>query len=305
MRTFVHFMYVPFTGLGIRGGYRGDKWLKNRIRVFKQFVLPSLTNQTSQQFILWISWRPEDKCNPIVKDFYKTLDSIRGMRVVFTYGGLCFWDDKYPDDRLLDRLKATLPKLKSYVQTVDEVFMTIQPSDDLYIDTAVSQIRAKFSSPKFKRQGTNAVGWRKGYIMNYADKMIATYNPKTIPPFFTIRFPTPVFVDPQQHYDYTGPYKSHEFVVEHMKWADIKGRGFIVGTHGENISTVWDHPYQGALLSPERTERTLLRFGIWLSDPVVVRKGVRLLARRVLNMLPFNESIRSIYHKLPLWLQRL
>ena len=94
MHELIHFLYCPFTGLGLRKGYRGDRWLKHRINIFKQYTLPSIMNQTSKNFVLWISWRPEDVNNPLVEQLGETLEGIRDLQVFFTYGGVMFWDDK-------------------------------------------------------------------------------------------------------------------------------------------------------------------------------------------------------------------
>ena len=308
----IHFLYTPFTGLGLHGGYRGHKWLKDRIRIFKQYTLPSILNQTSKNFVLWISWRPEDINNPLVEQLGETLEGIRGLTTYFTYGGICFWDDKYKDDNLQERLTKTLPHLAEGMKTLpysDKVLMTIQPSDDMYIDTAVQDIQDKyFKDPQDKM----AIGWRKGYIMNYATKELAeystvdwttddtsTYHTNTIPPFFTIAFPRETFEDPDMHYKHIGPYKSHEDILDIMPYETIPGRGFCVGTHGANISTTFNHRYQGKMLKGKEKERMLFTFGVYYSDPVVIRQGFRYVLRRVLNMLPFNNKIRQLYHLIP------
>lgn len=295
----LHFMYCPFTGLGLHGGYRGDKWLKNRIRVFNQFVLQSLVNQSKREFVLWISWRPADRKNKIVQDFKKNLDEIRGLTTVFTYGGVMFWDDKYDNDQLLERLRATLPELKSYAKDADVVYMTIQPSDDMYLYNAVEGIQNYPYAPH------TAIGWRDGYIINYATKEIAEYNPDTHPPFYTIMFPKDTFLNPDKHYEYIGPYKSHEYVPDFLDYKTLPGRGFVVGTHGENISTTFIHPYKGKTLSDKEKDDILIKTGTLFSDTVIVRRGGRLIARQVLNLMPFQDIIRNYYHSLPSWLKRI
>lgn len=294
----IHFMYVPFTGLGIRKGFRGNRWLKNRIRVFKQFVVPSLINQSRREFVLWISWRPEERNNSIVQDFKRSLEGIRGMSTVFTYGGVCFWDDKYEEDNLLGRLKATLPDLESYVAEGDQILLTIQPSDDLYFGDVVAEFQ-DYDGP------AQAIGYRKGYIINYATKEIAEYNPDTPPPFYTIRFRKEDFIDPERHYKFIGPYKSHEYVGDFLKLVHFPGRKFVVGTHGENISTTYNHPYKGRVLTDEERDAVLIKTGTYFSDPVIVKRGVRLAARKVFNTMPFQDALRKFYHSLPVWLQRL
>ena len=196
--TQTHLVYVPFLGMGKID--RGDKWLKNRIEIFKKYVLQALCNQSSLQFTLWLSFRPEDVNNPIVKDFERHMNQIRAMSPVFTYNGLCFYDDKFSDEKagekLYNNLRRTLPALKQHVDHADEVLLTIQPSDDMYIADAFKTIQ------ETDFQGNKAIGWTKGYIINYATKEIANYDPDTLPPFSTIKFPKDVFLDPEKHMEW-------------------------------------------------------------------------------------------------------
>lgn len=291
----IHLAYVPFTGLGLHNGYRGHAWLTRRLQVFKSFVLPSLLNQTKQEFILWFSWRPEDRKNPLVAEFKKYLNSVRGISYVFTFGGVCFYDDKFDPQtarqKLLDNLTRTLPDLQPIVSAADWVYMTIQPSDDLYSSEAYETIQ------KEEPERGKAIGWRKGYIMDYGTKECALYDPDTIPPFTTFVFPTEVFLDPQAHFDYVGPYESHEFIEKNFSYKELPGRGYCVGTHGSNISTVWNHPYRGPIIPSPEKESVWLRFGVWDSDPAPQPKGITLKLRTILNALPkpIHDLIRKTY----------
>jgi len=240
-----HLLYVPWTGLGLYNGFRGNGWLKNRIVIFKQFVIPSLQRQSVKNFTLWCSWRPEEKRNPIVRELMAYLDAIPEFKTIHTFHGVCFWDDKYSDevarDRLLTSLHGSLAELTDAIGDVDNVLMTLQPSDDMYAKWAMEAIQ-KALEPS----DVQAAGFKQGYIINLQSKVIAEWNPKTNPPFFTIKFPRHTFLDPLQHFDHTGPYKSHEYIGEKLKYIQLEKRGFMVGTHGENISTVFDHPFRGA-----------------------------------------------------------
>ena len=130
MGKITHFLYTPFSGLGLYGGHRGRRWLRNRIQIFKQFVVPSLLNQTNKDFILWISWRQEDRNDKDILGLQAHLNDI-GLRNIFTYSGVCFWDDKYPDDIARDRLISALHgasgELINVLGDSDTVLMTIQP----------------------------------------------------------------------------------------------------------------------------------------------------------------------------------
>lgn len=281
-----HLLYCPFTGLGKFNGFRGNSWLKNRIKIFKHFVVPSLLAQTNQNFTLWVSWRPEEKNNPQVKELFEWLDfrfpatELAPFRVIFTYGGVCFWDDKYSDEEALSRLSValhhSLPELSMLIGEPENVLMTIQPSDDCFHSGMVEEVQQLLSTEDYQ-----ACGYRKGYVMRYATKELAEYNPLTIPPFFTIKFPLRKFVDRQSHLEYTGPYKSHEYIADKLKFADLPGRGFLVGTHGENISTVFDHPFKGA----DCPASVLKDFGIFDAEPLKTSQGLR---RTILNSLPYR-----------------
>lgn len=238
-------LYTPFTGLGLYGGFRGNRWLRNRIKIFKQFVIPSLLKQTDRDFVHWIGWRPEEKNNPYVKELHEWMSQIPDYKFVFTYGGLCFWDDKYEPpvarERLFNSLKDSLGDLIDHIPDCDEVGMMLVPSDDLYDQETVWRFKREFKNhPELQ-----AIGFNKGYICNYHTKEVLEYNPTTNPPFFAIKFPRNVFLDPGKHLNYTGPYISHEYVPIHLKMKHLDYRGFMVGTHGENVSTHFNHPFGG------------------------------------------------------------
>jgi len=271
----IHFLHVPWTGLGLYDGFRGNRWLRNRITIFKQFVVPALLRQTDRDFILWCAWRYEERGNQQVIDLKQYLDAI-GLRNVFTYSGVCFWDDKYPDsvayERLVSSVRDSMGDLLNAMRDEDEVLMTIQPSDDIYHTTFVADTKAFFVEHK----DVHVFGYRYGYVMDYLSGKLCEWNPQTTPPFYTIRFPRETFIEPLKHVLYTGPYKSHEYVKDYLP-AQYMGavRGFIVGTHGENISTVFDHPYAGKEFHGESRATILKQFGLSPTARLTLPKSLR------------------------------
>lgn len=317
---FVHFYQVPFTGLGLHNGFRGNHWLENRIEIFKKFVLPSLLNQGSRDFYIWFCWRPEEKENTIVKEFQEYLSKVRDFSSVHTFGGIPFWDDKYGDkeasERLLNTLKISLPELKNHIGEIPYVLVTIQPSDDMYLGSAAKDIKKKFIEllEKDPHNTKQAVGYRQGYIMNLWTKELAEYDTfegwkmdktsayraDTIPPFFTILFSAEEFLDPWKHYEHLGPYKSHEFIGDHFTYSQLEGRGFIVGCHGENISTTFNHRYKGRTLkNKEEAEEIMIKAGILFSKPITFKPTIRYRIRKFINYLPFRTALKKIYYALP------
>lgn len=310
---FTHFLQVPMTGLGLHGGYRGDTWLINRLEIFNKFVLPSILAQTNRDFILWFNWRAEEQSNPIVRGFQVKLDK-EPLKSIHTFGGILFWDDKYDDktaaEKLLRSLEISLPKLK--IDT-DYVLVSIQPSDDMYLPDTIQRLQDKFAELLGKSPDTKkAVGYRRGYIMNYRTKDIAeymseswktdeisTYHTDTIPPFFTYLFSREEFLDPEKHYKHLGPYHSHEQIADYFDYTALEGRGFIVGTHGENISTTFNNRYAGRMLSKQEADDIMKKVGILFVKPIVSKISMRHRVRKVLNVLPFIGIIKKIYYLLP------
>lgn len=319
-----HLLYCPFTGLGLHNGFRGNEWLKNRIQIFKQFVVPSLKAQTNQNFILWISWRREEKNNPIVKEFIEWLNQkplyafgpLEGIEIVNTFNGVCFYDDKYPPEiareRLISSVHGSMQSLVNVIGECDYVLMTIQPSDDLYHKDAVKSIQKVLEGDRF-----DAVGFKNGYICNYNTLQVAEYNPTTNPPFYTIKFPRAMFIDPVKHVEFTSlkrntaaykvgtPLPSHEYPVDvwGRRYAIIDDlRGFMVGTHGQNISTTFDIPFKGKEITNLSVPND---FGIIESGPLQIKLS---FWKKILLKFPYRvqRKIRYItlewkFFKLSTW----
>ncbi len=287
--------WTPFTGLGLYGGFRGNAWLKRRIKIYKEFVISSLLNQTDQDFVIWVAWRPEERTNKYVQELETWLRANTPFKIVFTYGGLCFWDDKYPQDvareRLSTALHKTLPQLLDVVGEHTEVCVLLVPSDDLYASKTIE------ASKKFLSENKNydAIGFKKGYICNYQTKELLEYNPLTNPPFFAVRFDRNVFFDPAKHLRYIStktdegqypagtPYPSHEWIPNAFRMAFFEHRGFMVGCHGENVSTHFNNPYGGAKI--ENRLEVLKEFGILNIATLELPKSFR---KALLRKLPYK-----------------
>lgn len=305
LKEFSHLLYVPFTGLGNYGGFRGNRWLKNRINIFKRFVVSSLQNQSNKNFVLWCSWRPEEKNNNLVQELISYLSQVSEFKTVHTFHGICFYDDKYEDqearERLFESVHRSIPELLTVIGGCENVLITIQPSDDLYTRGAVDMIQQSFLND----MTLQAVGFDRGYIMDYVSGLIANYNPKTNPPFYTIKFEREDFLDPLKHLSFTSlksqigkynvgtPLPSHEYVASCLRYKMIKKRGFLVGIHGDNISTVFNHPYRGQMLEAETVSLVKSSFGISKTDLLPVQSYS--LRKRLLKMLSFRVQRRIRY----------
>lgn len=309
MKRVKHYFYVPFTGLGNFNGFRGERWFRNRVKIFKQFVVPSLLAQTNKDFTVWISFTNEQRGHHLVIELANHLEEV-GLKHIFTFHGICFYDDKYPLEtartRLITNLHGSIGELLDDIGDVDEVYMTIQPSDDCYYDGAVEEIQKELRDDVIK-----AVGYARGYICNYFNLEVSEYNPKTNPPFYTIKFPRDVFIEPVEHADYTAtkvevpgypigtPLPSHEWVKNCLRYVQLQNRGFLVGTHSENISTYYDHLFKGNIIDNCRLDY----FGLDGVEPLKLKPSLR---KTILRKLPFNtqKKLRHFHGRSYNWLRK-
>ncbi len=247
---------TPFTGLGLMEGFRGDVWFKNRIELFKNYTLKSMLNQKNRDFVHWICFREEERNNPLTEELEDFLKNIN-YNFIFTYGGIPFWDDKYSKDNLLDRLRKILPQLKDIIGDAEIVKEWLVPSDDMYSQEVSESIK----EVQFVEKG--AIVHTKGYIYNEQTDQLAEWCPTTNPPFYTIMFSRDVFLDPQHHFDFMEPYRSHEDIAKLFKNIQMPDGRYCVLVHGNNISTCFDHPFRGREFYYDNQKREILKqFGI-------------------------------------------
>ena len=253
-----HLCMIPMTGLGLHGGYRGDTWFKYRIELFKNYTLQSLLNQTNRNFTIWLSFRPEERDNPICQEFERYMRTVN-QPSVFTYGGLMFYDDKFEDTGLLDRLKVGLPELKEKLEEAKYVYETLTPSDDLYHQSAIDDIQnTEYNKGK-------ATVFNKGFMHNTKTQRVAEWNPETNPPFYTIMYPADVFFDPVKHFEYMKDFKSHEDIARLFECVRLPNDRYCVLTHEKNISTNYYHPFRGK--EYQNGQEIMRDFGVEIGKP--------------------------------------
>ena len=73
---------------------------------------------------------------------------------------------------------------------------------------------------------------------------------------------------------------------------------FVVGTHGNNISTTWN-TYRGRILTDKERDDVLLQTGTYFTEPIIYKQNGRLMLRKVYNLLPdfIKSIIKKIYYE--------
>src|SRR3990167_2179614 len=274
MKKNAHIVMIPWTGVGLHGGFRGNVWYKHRIEIFKEYTLKSLANQSNKNFLLWCSFRPEEKTNPLTKIISDAIEETR-LPYIFTFDGLMYWDDKFSNYSLKtkirnflmmlwdcwtykewknplsilklsweDKNKSLLKRLTTSLETVrdtigsnfDWVYLTRIDSDDMFHRNTIDLIQS--CDPDYKR----ALVFDKGYILNVQTRQVAEWSPPTNPPFHTIIFPAKNFFDSFRHKEYYGNFRTHEDVPKVFNAVTLDMNSYMVAFHGKHISTSWTSP---------------------------------------------------------------
>lgn len=282
MEYIANIIYIPFSGVGW-ADFKGQKWLDYRIKLFKEYTLKSLQIQEAQSFMIWLSFRPEEKGNYSVQQLELYIQKL-GIKAVFTYDGLMYWDDKFQaglietcknilrvvrqcwreknlsglwrirnvlnnkNKTLHQRLENSLAVLRTEIpEPTSWVYLTRIDSDDMFRRDLIKNIQ---KIPPFR----GAITCSTGYVYNSFTGEMAEWNPPTNPPFHTIIFPGPDFFDARYYLQYMRTFKSHEDIPKVFTCLPAPERSYCVLIHGNHISTIWDHPFRGKLVNPKILE---------------------------------------------------
>lgn len=270
-----HIIAIPFTGVGVGGGFKSQRWFEHRVDIFKNYTLKSLANQTNKDFMLWLWFRPEETNNPLMPEIIRMLDD-SGLNYCISFDGLLYHDDKFTHQNLKTKLRnfakmvwdgysekdlkplsqlwkytweeknKTLPDRLAHALEIlrrgirddyDWIYLTRIDSDDMFHKEAVNLIQSR--KPGYRK----ALVMDKGYMYNTVTTQLAEWLPPTNPPFHTIIFPANLFFDPREHLSYYGTFKSHEDIPHVFQAETLDLYKYCVTAHGkDHISTAWDVP---------------------------------------------------------------
>ena len=258
MKDILHIVYCPFTGLGIKE-FGGQQWFDYREKIFKQYTLASLQNQIDKDFILWLSFRPEEKDNPTIKKIAQAIQKT-DIKSIFTFDGVMIYDDRgvWHNQDLEERMLRSLEFIKSQVEPANWVFKTDLGSDDMFSTEALAETKQE------KPRERGAAYYLNGYILNMNTGQVADWNRETSCSKYTIMYPYDVFFDAKKHLEYVKGLNSHEFVPLVFDATRLPDKRYMCGVHGANISTTWNNPERGKEYSGEEKDKILKQFGISL-----------------------------------------
>lgn len=254
-----HLVYIPFTGLGrYNDGFIGQKWYEYREKIFKKYTLQSLSNQTNRNFTLWISFRPEEKDNPVTKLIEEDIKAT-GLKYILTFDGIAMWDDRgvWHNTDLEERLQRSVDVIKGQISPSEWIFKTDCGSDDMLTSEAIDEIQ------KEEPRDNGATYYLKGYVINDVTEKVADWNRKNSCSKYTVMFPWDVFFDAKQHMEYyCKKLKSHEYVPLVYDATRLPDNRYGAVIHEGNLGTIWDCPLKGDEYQGEEKNKILKKFGL-------------------------------------------
>ena len=256
MKKITHLIYVPMTGLGIKD-FRGNEWYKYRANIFNRYTLQSLKAQTTQDFVLWISFRAEEKDNPITKEIEDAIKK-SGVKYIFTFDGIMMHDDRglYHNKDLKERMEKSLTYLKDNLEPSEWVFKTDLGSDDLLHIDALKEIQ--YQPPRER----GATYYLNGYVYDMENNRLAEWNRETSCSKYTIIYPAETFYSAEKHIKYLEGLVSHEYLPKVFKALRLPDGRYMAGVHNGNISSGWDNSMRGRQFGDPDKKLILAKFGI-------------------------------------------
>lgn len=252
----LHLIYIPFTGLGIKE-YGGDEWYQYRANLFRDYTLKSLTAQTDRNFTIWISFRPQEKENPITKQIENDIKKT-GLDYIFTFDGIMMHDDRgvWHNTDLEQRMEKSLNELKEHLGYADWVFKTDLGSDDMFHREAIREIKAEEPRPR------GATYYLNGYILNMTTGQLAQWNRNTSCSKYTIIYPYETFFNAKKHLEHIKGLISHEYTPLVFDATRLPDGRYMCGVHEGNISTTWENKFRGDEFFGDEKNNILRQFGL-------------------------------------------
>jgi len=247
---------IPFTGKTPYGdGFRGQPWYKFRYKVFREYTLKSLMNQTDKDFLIWVQLRPQEETNPITKKIEDELKK-SGLDYVMTFNGPIIMEDRALEHNV-DLIERAGKSLKKLGEIKDNYVVEISlDSDDMIHKKFVELLRTKEITDR------KAFYMKKGFMYSVNNRLADWNNPFSMS-IYAITYLTDIFLDAKKHFDYQNGFNSHEQIPDKFDAELLPDGLFCCIYHTMNISTTWEHQYMGKeYYYADEIENTLKDFKI-------------------------------------------
>jgi len=207
MKEFINIVNSSFMR-NIFGGASG--WWEYRIKVWENYHLESLKNQTEKDFyyVLNISNKTPQKFIPLMDEVLKR----SGLNYLIV--------NRRKEGELKRKIENNFPRVRY-------IYFTRIDTDDVYHKKAIEEVQ----SYKFKWR--RILFFQKGYQYDCANKEMRHYKMKS-PPFYTIMFPWNILFDVEKRGVYKASHGSHDLLYDSMDPVVMSENKIMVLVHQRN-----------------------------------------------------------------------
>jgi len=239
---------TPFKDFDGDDGFKGNTWYRHRADIFKEYTIKSLANQTDKDFLVWVQFREKERKNPITRMIRRLMNEA-GLNFICTFNGAILREDKayWHNDNLIERAEKSLKELGDINE--DYVVEVGLDSDDMVHKGFVDLVKNEPHREAFYMKG--------GYIYSTDGRLAEWKNPESMS-IYTINYPTRVFSNAKEHFDYQKGFSSHEQIPNIFDAKQLPDGLYCATTHGQNISTVWEHPFRGKEIYSETAKKQII-----------------------------------------------
>ncbi|WP_158737184.1 glycosyltransferase family A protein [Alteribacillus sp. YIM 98480] len=201
------------------------EWIENRMDIFMNYAMKSLSNQTNNNFIALV--RYEDCTKNLIREALRKYD-------------------KVPNNVIFVKNSKFSRHIKKLIIHYDYFYLVRLDSDDMYHKTYIQRLY------DFKHNtDTKVLINRKGFVYNSLTNQMATYsNPS--PPFYTLIYKTDDYLNGVR---YSIPKHRDAIKLPHKI---LKGYNFIVNIHSINTSSKFNN--KNKIMNPSKVSTILKEF---------------------------------------------
>lgn len=237
-------------GMRFRKTLAVKEWWDNRLKILKDVVMPSLRQQTFQDF---------DIVAPFTTDISRKLCK-KLIDYLKKQGVSIWWDDR----KLKDYVEPEEYLRKKYYGKVDNLILINLDSDDVYHKKAFEELM------KVPVRDGQIYIFRNGYVYDEPTDRLAIYKGEpSPPPFFAFTFTNDSLKDSKSWKEYRDKYN---LWVEHPKLDKCKVKYEMIDDlycyyfHKYNVTSSWDNPHHfmkiGKLIVGNQKDGVLKDVGI-------------------------------------------
>lgn len=200
-------------------------WVKKRIELFNRFTLPSLLNQTFQNFRIFLI------CGNKHKAYTSSLKWNKRVEICYGKGqeGTIATDPGYPQPKL---------KIEEFGKIdTDYIAITRIDSDDLFHREAMADVRDAININSLMAAERECMSFKKYIVWDTVNRYIFPVHHKPSPPFYVHIFPRAIYKDykkfTSQHFI------NHRFAVpRNERTKELPADRICVVHHKDNISRI-------------------------------------------------------------------